>query len=672
MRTQSRTWVFWVLVAFLFACLFLPLEYGLRTYRNANVNAELRETLEQTNRIRALLESEVNSAAFLATGVESYIVAREGQLESAEIQRILGLVFDRGRHFRNIGIAPDNRITWVFPLTGNEAVLGVHYAELTEQWPGIQQIIAERKGRLSGPVELVQGGQGLIYRAPIYVNGAYWGLLSTVIDADSLFDYLRSIAGTLAPVIALRQVNANGTPGRLIFGHPTLFEKPLEVLPVNLPGARWQMAVNAPEGTRIGIGWYRAAGLVLALSLAILLGLLLRLIWQRNLLRRLDAEVKERTSELRRSHDLLDSVLAAARSFAIVATDAQGTIMLFNKGAELMLGYRAEEMVGRHQPGVFLLGEEVRERARVLAAEIGRPLVGDEVFTMRAQQGVEEILMMHYKHRDGRLIPVQAVVSAIKDLDGGVRGYLGIAEDVSERRRNETLKDQFISTVSHELRTPLTAISGALGLVRAGSLGAVPEGIRPMLDIAVNNSQRLTQLVNDLLDVEKLMAGRMALYPAVHAASDLVQASVADLQAMAAQQRVELDITVIPDLNIFVDASRFQQVLINLLSNAIKFSPEAGRVAIAMTETQGHVRIAVTDQGPGVPASFHPHLFKRFAQADGADNRRQAGTGLGLAISKQLTEQMGGRIGFDPGPQGGSCFWVAFRLCETTSDVGQV
>lgn len=672
MNGQYRGWrrsVFWLLVAGLFICLLVPMEYGLRAYRDTNNTADLRDTLERANGIRALLESEINSAAFLATGVESYIVAREGRLDPREIQRILALVFERGRHFRNIGIAPDNRIAWVFPRAGNEAVIGLDYADLAEQWPGIQEVIAEGEGRLSGPVELVQGGRGLIYRAPIQINGEYWGLLSTVIDADSVFEYLRAIAGELAPVIALRQIRSDGEPGAVFFGDAALFQRPLELLPVNLPGSRWEMAVQTPMGSRLALGWYRVLEFGLALFLAVMLGLLLRLIWQRNLLRQLDAQVRERTSELSQSHDLLYSVLAAARSFAIVATDARGVIMLFNKGAERMLGYQAEDMVGKQQPGSFLVAEEISQRARVLEAELGRPLQGDEVFTLRAQQGTEEVLMMHYRHRDGRLIPVQTVVSAIKDADGGVRGYLGIAEDISERLRNETLKNQFISTVSHELRTPLTAISGALGLLRAGSLGPVPESMGQMLEIACSNSERLTRLVDDLLDVEKLMAGRMALYPAVHPVAGLVRASLDNLQAMAAQQDVKLVIRQLDGLSVRVDASRFQQVLTNLLSNAIKFSPPGGCVSVEMSQIAGHVRTLVTDQGPGIPAAFHPQLFQRFAQADSGDSRRQSGTGLGLAISKQLTEHMGGRIGYEPGPAGGSCFWVEFPIVEPAVDV---
>tara|TARA_R110002051_G_scaffold221135_1_gene284812 strand:- start:344 stop:1192 length:849 start_codon:yes stop_codon:yes gene_type:complete len=281
------------------------------------------------------------------------------------------------------------------------------------------------------------------------------------------------------------------------------------------------------------------------------------------------------------------------------------------------------------------------------------------------------MLMLHYRHHDGHLIPVQAVVSAIRGSEGEILGYLGIAEDVTERLRNETLKNQFISTVSHELRTPLTAITGALGLAHNDSLGVTPDFLRPLLDIAFNNSERLAVLVNDLLDMEKLMAGRMTLDPHVQAVSELVPVAVENLQGLADQQEVTVELGPLPPALIRVDASRLHQILANLLSNAIKFSPTGGTVRVT-TETGGHrLRISVIDQGQGVPADFLPHLFQRFSQADGGDSRRRAGTGLGLAISKELTEQMGGHIGYSAAAKAGSCFWVEFDLCKVPADANQ-
>jgi len=167
----------YLLVGLCFALLLALFEYALQLRETLQQSRQQEMLHDQAARLRMQLESEINAAAFLATGVESYVVAREGQVNSDEVQRILALVFERGRHFRNIGIAPDNRIRWVFPLAGNEAAVGFDYTEHPQQWADVQRVMLSTRGILSGPLELVQGGRGLVYRAPIRIGGEYWGLL---------------------------------------------------------------------------------------------------------------------------------------------------------------------------------------------------------------------------------------------------------------------------------------------------------------------------------------------------------------------------------------------------------------------------------------------------------------------------------------------------------------
>ncbi|OFE12447.1 hypothetical protein PHACT_04275 [Pseudohongiella acticola] len=671
--TVSRdNWRFMLMVLVLFAALMIPLELGLRTYRDA-ANSELaQDILEQSNRLRALLESEINTAAFLATGVESYIVAKNGDIDPEEIQRILALVFERGRHFRNIGLAPDNQIEWVFPLTGNESAVGLRYADLPEQWPAVERAMTTGEGQFNGPVDLVQGGRGLLYRAPIMIDGAYWGLLSTVIDADSLLGLMDSVSGELSGLLALRHAAAGRPVGPVFYGPPSHFENPLNVLSIGVPGGEWQMAVQARDESLVYGGRYYLLGVLFVMLLSVLLGLALRLVWQRNLVNRLDVEIKARTADLRQSHDLLDSVLSAARSFAIIATDTKGIITLFNKGAEQMLGYSAHDMVGKRHPTAFLLADELNEREARLEEELERPLVGDEALTLKARQGLEEIINLHYRHRDGHLVPVQAVVSAITSQDGSVQGYLGIAEDVSERRRNETLKNQFISTVSHELRTPLTSIAGALGLIKSGTLGELSQPAQEMVSLAHNNSQRLASLINDLLDIEKIAAGKLSFDSQWVSVADQLKLAQASIDNYSRDQQVIIRESEGCSLvQIKVDQQRFQQVIANLLSNAIKFSPSNGQVWLYAELVKDQVRISVEDQGEGISEEFRESIFQRFAQADSSDQRNKGGTGLGLAISKELVEKMGGTIDFSANEPRGSIFWVEFPCRMPTSNLSK-
>lgn len=231
-----------------------------------------------------------------------------------------------------------------------------------------------------------------------------------------------------------------------------------------------------------------------------------------------------------------------------------------------------------------------------------------------------------------------------------------LARDEAERASR--VKSEFISTVSHELRTPLTAITGALGLVAGGVAGPLSPQGSEMVGIALKNSRRLSFLINDLLDMEKLLAGKLQFDRHVQALRPLLEQSLADNQSYAAQFGVQLSLGLCAeDVQVEVDAQRLQQVMANLLSNAAKFSPQGSRVDVHVSHVGAVVRVTVADQGPGIPLEFQSRIFQKFSQADASDARQKGGTGLGLAISRELIERMGGRMGFESSPDQGARFF---------------
>jgi signal transduction histidine kinase/DNA-binding response OmpR family regulator len=231
-----------------------------------------------------------------------------------------------------------------------------------------------------------------------------------------------------------------------------------------------------------------------------------------------------------------------------------------------------------------------------------------------------------------------------------------LARDEAERASR--VKSEFISTVSHELRTPLTAISGALGLIAGGAVGPLPPHAQEMVGIAKKNSQRLSYLINDLLDMEGLMAGKLHFDMRALELMPLLEQSLAENLAYGEQYKVRYALSQRADgLRVWADAQRLQQVLANLLSNAAKFSPEGSPVEVAVRRRGEVVRVEVRDHGPGIPASFQGRIFQKFSQADASDTRKKGGTGLGLAISRELIERMGGSIGFESQEGQGACFF---------------
>ncbi|TNF59734.1 MAG: HAMP domain-containing histidine kinase [Rhodobacteraceae bacterium] len=227
------------------------------------------------------------------------------------------------------------------------------------------------------------------------------------------------------------------------------------------------------------------------------------------------------------------------------------------------------------------------------------------------------------------------------------------------------VKSKFISTVSHELRTPLTSIKGSLDLLNSGALGDAPDTMRPMIEIAGRNSKRLADLINDLLDLQKIEAGEM-----VYRFESL---SVRNLIADAVEANLgyadSLGITLVPtlpeeDVIIQGDEARLMQVMGNVISNALKFSDKGSSVRVYYERVADRVRICVKDSGIGIPAGAKDKVFGKFTQVDGSDQRRVGGTGLGMNITKQIVERHKGEIDYVSREGKGTTFFIEFDVHE--------
>jgi PAS domain S-box-containing protein len=274
---------------------------------------------------------------------------------------------------------------------------------------------------------------------------------------------------------------------------------------------------------------------------------------------------------------------------------------------------------------------------------------------------------------DGSVRDVRAMGRAVRDDAANVVRLVGTVQDVTEQRAVQRMKDEFVGVISHELRTPLTSIRGALGLMAGGAVGTLPPKAQRMADVALNSCQRLVRLVNDILDVEKLSAGKLELDLEPLPVAGVIEAALEEMRAMAQQAGVTLTATH-TDSVVLADRDRIAQTLANLLSNAVKFSPEGGVVTVsagpAPSEAagEGHVQFTVTDQGAGIPADKLESIFDRFAQVDATDTRAKTGTGLGLPICRGIVEQHGGRIWAASIPGSGSTFTFILRAAPVPEE----
>jgi signal transduction histidine kinase len=255
------------------------------------------------------------------------------------------------------------------------------------------------------------------------------------------------------------------------------------------------------------------------------------------------------------------------------------------------------------------------------------------------------------------------------------RGLAQIEEITQEHQKTKAaleIKSQFLSTVSHELRTPLTSIKGTLDLVNSGVMGPVPEPMQAVLTIAARNSKRLADLIDDLLDLQKIEAGEMAFRFSLLNVRDLVAESVSMSQGYADQMDVALRAH-LPDEDLFIngDADRLTQVMANLISNASKFSHKGGAVDVSIKRIKNKVRIFVKDTGVGIPENAKERVFGRFSQVDSSDQRRVGGTGLGMNISKKIVERHDGQIDYESSLGKGTTFFIEFDVVPNMAVTGE-
>ncbi|MBI2745791.1 MAG: PAS domain S-box protein [Burkholderiales bacterium] len=358
------------------------------------------------------------------------------------------------------------------------------------------------------------------------------------------------------------------------------------------------------------------------------------------------SERKNALAALRNSEARLQMAMSAARINLWDANPETGRITLDARWLEFI----GDEPVEKEM--------SLAELAELVPSQEAPRVLAQLMATVKGEQ--PDYVMEHrVRHRDGHWIWIESR-GRVVERDGAGRALrlIGTNIDITERKRVEQLKSEFVSMVSHELRTPLTSIGGALGLVCGGALGEMPAQVRSMLDIAYKNSQRLMHLINDLLDMEKLEAGMMRFDFKETELMPLVEQAIESTKAYAEQYRVPLVLAEhARGVRVRVDTGRLLQVLSNYLSNAVKFSPQGAPVEVRVSMQPDWVRVEVADHGEGVPLAFRERIFQKFSQADASDSRQKGGTGLGLAISKELMERMSGRVGFASPPGEGARFY---------------
>jgi len=360
-----------------------------------------------------------------------------------------------------------------------------------------------------------------------------------------------------------------------------------------------------------------------------------------------EALASVRASDMRH-RTVLDNV-----ADGIITTDEHGHIESFNSAAEKIFGYTLEDVLNKNVKMLMTSSYQAKHDNYI-----------ERYNSTRQHRVLGSLREFEGQHKTGNVFPMELAVNEMHM--GGQRYFCGIVRDISERKEMIRLKEEFISTVSHELRTPLTSIRASLGLIDGGIAGTLSDSMKSLIDISLRNTERLLLLINDILDMEKIGSDNIHFSLKKQPILPLIEQSLALNGACAEENQVSyhLDNKLDADVIVEIDTDRLMQVMYNLLSNAAKFSYANSQVEIIVSNNAACVRVAVKNQGEGIPQKFHRRIFEKFSQADGSSTRQKGGTGLGLSIVKSLIEKMGGTIAFKSGIGAGTTFYFDLPKCE--------
>jgi PAS domain S-box-containing protein len=395
---------------------------------------------------------------------------------------------------------------------------------------------------------------------------------------------------------------------------------------------------------------------------------------------------REHEETLRQSEQRFRLLVEDITDYAIFMLDPNGRVVTWNAGAQRIKGYAGDEIIGRHFSAFYPSD----------AIESGWPEHELQVATAEGRYQEEGWRV----RKDGSRFWAHVTITAMRDEAGRLRGFAKLTRDLSERRRVENLeeygtlrdqmleaeraarieaqrtarmKDEFLATLSHELRTPLNAILGWTQILMMPKRRPEPEEVQRALVVIERNAKSQVQLIDDLLDLSRILAGQLRLDVQRVTLVDVIRSAMESAQPGAEAKGVRLE-SILDARRCIVsgDPARLQQIIWNLLSNAIKFTPKGGRIQVLLERVDSHIELTVSDTGIGIAPEFLPQLFGRFAQRDSTAGRSYGGLGLGLAISKQLVELHGGSISAkSPGEGLGATFTVRLPLVLVESDYEQ-
>ncbi|MDD4650941.1 MAG: ATP-binding protein [Methanothrix sp.] len=583
-----------------------------------------------------------------------------------EVNNYLAQIYLDAIGIDNLAIAPEGIFRYVYPKSESESMIGKSlFLNISPAFrEDLQKAIDTRSLVITNPHEMKKGGLGMVARKAIYENGKLWGIISITIDVPTMLQAsgLDNATGSLD--FALRDDS-----GHVFYGENSVFQSLPVIHRIELSDGYWELA-GMPAG-----GWTQSVQVPLRIGqmaglliLGLLTGLYYLVASRQDFLNRM---VLEKTADL--NNELLErkkaegalherdrhlkAIFEAAKNVSFIIASAKSrepVILEFSPGAEKCFGYSREEVLGKTV--TMLLVPEDRDKLAEAASRMRKETT---------LSGYRQLM-----RRGADTFPAMYSIYPLLDESGEIYAALGVCIDITEQKMMEDelvrardaaeasarAKSEFTASVSHEIRTPLNAIIGMTDLLLESDLDQVESDYVKTIRIS---GLSLLSIINEILDFSKIDAGRMDIVQLPFELQEVLETTLDQVAAKAAEKRLELAYVLADDVpgKMMGDSLRLGQVLANLLSNAVKFT-QSGEITVSAARDRKNeeFHFTVTDTGIGIPEDRMSRLFLPFSQVDSSLSRRYDGTGLGLAISSRLVELMGGRIWAESKPGVGSQF----------------
>jgi PAS domain S-box-containing protein len=638
---------------------------------------------DSLGKIRVNMESEISANFFLTRGLMAY-VSIHPDLDQATFIKLASDLFQYRGSMRSIALAPDNEITFVYPLEGNERAIGLKYETNQEQWQAVERAIVERKSVMAGPIHLVQGGTAFVSRTPIYIKSpvaqdgstVYWGLASVVIDERKFLENAGFFSPEPAIRVAMRGVDGLGAEGGFIAGDREVFEQQPTLMQVRLPEGSWQLAAMPLGGwhqpspfawwLRIG-GW--ALGLLAGLSV---------ILWQkRQDDSRLELEAALRSAELAndslaKSETFLSTIVENIPNMIFIKDARELRFVRFNRAGEKLLGYSRDELLGKNDYDFF-----PREEADSYTAK------DREVLETNSQREIQEEIV-RTRHQGTRFLRTKKI--PLQDKKGSPEFLMGISEDITEQKLareererlesqlRQSLKMESIGTlaggIAHDFNNILAAILGYAEM----ALSDMPHDSPARFDVEQiqKAGDRAKVLVKHILSFSKKEPSERRLVEIQGVIYEVLKLLRATIPSTI---RFETEIDAHCG-SVLADSTQIYQVMMNICTNAAQaMTGDAGVLTIKLAAVEltakdvagieglrpgPYARVTVSDTGSGISSETIDRIFDPYFTTRAAGQ----GSGMGLAVVMGIVKAHDGAITVSSVPGHGSTFTVYFPQTE--------